>query len=125
MLLIALASIAYQRNEIWTTKLSLWTDVARKTPNKSRVRNSMGNCYALLGRHFEAITEYEIALKLDPQNTEVYYNLGVNYEIVGILNRAFYYYDAFCSLAPADHQEAVMRACERAGHFKRTVHAVP
>jgi len=117
---MALLFFAYQRNGIWTSKLSLWTDVVRKTPNKSRVHNSMGNSYALLGRYFEAIREYELALKLDPGNIEVYYNLAANYENVGIMNRALYYYDIFCSKAPADYPEATMQACDRARHIRHT-----
>ncbi len=118
LITVILTGLAYTRNDVWTSKLSLWTDVAEKTPAKSRVRNSLGNCYVLLGKYFEAIQEYEIALALDQKNMEVYYNLAASYEIVGINNRALYYYDAFCSLAPPDYPDATANACNNAERLR-------
>ena len=57
--IVLLGLAAFQRNGVWVTKLSLWTDVARKTPAKSRVHNSLGNCYMLLGDSFHAVEEYK------------------------------------------------------------------
>ena len=118
---IILAGLAYQRNDVWTSKLRLWTDVAAKTPAKSRVRNSLGNCYTLLGKHFDAIREYEAALALDRGNAEVYFNLAAAYEMVGIDNRAIYYYDIFCSLAPPDYPDATTKACMQTERLKKVM----
>ncbi len=114
VVLVALCTIlAFQRNSIWVTKLSLWTDVAKKTPGKSRVHNSLGNCYSLAGKPFQAIEEYKRAIALDNNNIEAYYNLAANLEKVGILNQAIYYYDFFCRANPPDYAEAARNACER------------
>lgn len=120
-LTVILTGLAHQRNEVWTSKLSLWTDVAAKTPAKSRVRNSLGNCYALLGKYFEAIQEYEKALALDQKNMEVYYNLAASYEIVGIHSRAIFYYDVFCALAPPDYPDATTNACNNAERLRNVI----
>lgn len=119
-LLITLCTIlAFQRNSVWVTKLSLWTDVAEKTPGKSRVHNSLGNCYMLLDEPFKAIAEYKIAISLDKNNIEAYYNLATNLEKVGILNQAIYYYDFFCRANPPDYAEAARNACERVMSLSR------
>ena len=93
--LITLSAATFQRNKVWGTKLSLWEDAARKSPMKSRVHNNLGNCYMLLGRHFNAIEEYRKAIALDENNIEAYYNLAVNLDNAGLLNQAIFYYDIF------------------------------
>lgn len=108
-----LATCAFQRNTVWHTYLSLWEDTVRKTPLKSRVRNSLGNTYMLLGRYPDAVREYRAAIFLDQQNYESYYNLATMLEKLGLEPEAGYYYGLFCKMAPHDYPEAVKAACER------------
>jgi tetratricopeptide (TPR) repeat protein len=112
-LIVLLAGAAHVRNRVWSTKLSLWSDAARKSPMKSRSHNNLGNCYMLLERPFEAIEQYRIAVALDSRNIEAYYNLAMNLESVGILNQAVYYYRIFCSSAPPTYREQQLQACEQ------------
>src|SRR5574337_659615 len=118
-LLVLLCVATLLRNDVWDTKLSLWHDVARKSPLKSRAHNNLGNCYALLGRLFDAIEQYKIAVALDKTNIEAYYNLGMYLENVGILSEAVYYYDVFCKAAPPDYAGQKMRSCERVETLSR------
>jgi tetratricopeptide (TPR) repeat protein len=112
-LIILLAAASLQRNVVWNTKLSLWTDAAAKSFRKSRSHNNLGNCYMLLQKPFSAIEEYKIAVSLDPKNIEAYYNLALNFENVGILNQALYYYTVFCKSAPPGYRDQVQFSCER------------
>jgi tetratricopeptide (TPR) repeat protein len=121
VLIVLLGILSFERNFIWDTKLSLWTDVAAKSPLKSRAHNNLGNCYALLGRLFEAIEEYKIALSLNKKNIEAYYNLGMYLEEVGILNQAVYYYDIFCKAAPPLYAEQKLTSCRRAEELSRKI----
>jgi len=121
LVLVLLAGASYQRNRVWHTLLSLWEDAASKSPLKSRVHNNLGNCYVLVGKHFKAIEAYERAVALDRNNVEAYYNLGVNFENVGILNRAVYYYDRFCKTAPSTYREQQEQACKRVSALTRNV----
>ena len=113
VVIILLAVAVHQRNLVWDTKLSLWTDVAQKSPKKARAHNNLGNCYMLLDHPFKAIEEYKITLSLDPNNVETYYNLGLNLENVGIINQAVYYYDIFCKGAPPAYADQKRQSCER------------
>jgi len=117
--IILLTSTAFQRNGIWVTKLSLWTDVALKTPGKSRVHNSLGNCYVLEGDYFRAVEEYKKSLALDRGNIEAYYNIAFNLEHIGLLQEALYYYGIFCRTAPSDYREAAKKACDRVNQLTR------
>lgn len=116
-LVLLLAAATYQRNFVWDTKLSLWSDAAAKSPQKSRPHNNLGNCYMLLNLPFKAIEEYKTAVALDPGNIEAYYNLALNFENVGILNQAAYYYDIFCKSAPGDYRLQQQSACKSAAEL--------
>ena len=112
-IVVLLAAGAFTRNAIWVTRMSLWTDVAGKTPGKSRVRNSLGNCYMLDNRPFEAIAEYGEAIRLDRNNLEAYYNLATNLDNVGLPDRALPYYVFFCKNGLSSYEEAAKKACAR------------
>lgn len=117
--LVLLTFMTVSRNAVWSTKLSLWSDAARKSPMKSRSHNNLGNCYMLLQEPFNAIEEYQTAVKLDPRNIEAYYNLALNFENVGILNQAVYYYQIFCKSAPPLYSDQQQSSCRRAGELMR------
>ena len=117
--IVLLAVMAFERNFVWDTKLSLWSDAARKSPNKSRVHNNLGNCYMLLGRPFPAIEEYRRAVALNARNVEAYYNLAMNLEEVGLLGQARYYYDIFCRTAPPRYHQQKVSSCESAAAILR------
>ena len=116
---LLLAFAAHQRNSVWVTKLSLWTDVASKTPAKSRVHNSLGNCHMLRGDSFRAVQEYVIAIALDKANYEAYYNMAINLEKIGLGREALGYYAFFCKAAPHAYPAATKTACERVAGLTR------
>lgn len=113
LILIVLVAISVQRNSAWHSLLSLWEDCARKSPDKSRTRNNLGNCNLLLNRYFPAIEEYQKAVQLDPQNLEAHYNLATTLDTVGLASQAMRPYDIFCRQAPPSYAEQRARACQR------------
>ncbi len=125
VLIVCLGATSFERNFVWDTKLSLWSDVASKSRLKSRAHNNLGNCYALLNRTFDAIGEYKIAVSLDRNNIEAYYNLGMFLEDVGILNQAVYYYNIFCKTAPRGYAEQTRKSCERVDALSRRLQSRP
>ena len=120
LVVVLFTGMSYKRNRTWNTLLTLWQDAAAKSPGKSRVHNNLGNCYIMAGMHFKGIEEYQRAVALDPDNIEVYYNLGFNFENVGIMNQAVYYYDRFCKTAPSSYREQQERACKRVAELTRS-----
>lgn len=117
-IVLVLTGATVQRNAVWQTLLSLWQDCAVKSPDKSRTHNNLGNCYMLLGRHFEAVREYKRAIELDPGNLEAYYNIAINLDSVGLGERAVAYYEYFCRYGHKGYTEARKDACGRAGELK-------
>jgi len=73
----AVLSVAtFERNAVWADDLSLWSDAAAKSPDKSRPHNNLGTALEERGRTSEAEERFLTALRLDPENAEASYNLG-------------------------------------------------
>lgn len=52
---------------------------SKTSPIRARLHNSKAVTYDMLGKHEEAIVEYEKAIKLDPTNDSFYNNKGFSY----------------------------------------------
>lgn len=76
---LPLSAAAYKRNLVWQDEVSMWSDVAGKSPGKARAHNNLGHAYFTAGRVDEAIGEFGAALKISPLNAEAHYNLGNAY----------------------------------------------
>ena len=111
LLFLVLATV--QRNAVWHTLLTMWTDCAAKSSQKSRTHNNLGNCYLLLGKHFPAIAEYQKAVGLDNTNMQAQYNLATQLDNVGLSSLAARHYEVFCRFAPPTFPEQKKAACRR------------
>jgi tetratricopeptide (TPR) repeat protein len=69
----------YERNQVWSTELTLWEDCARKSPKKARTRNNLGMAQARAKQYDDAIETLEIAITLDRNYPNSYTNLGTTY----------------------------------------------
>jgi hypothetical protein len=87
-LVVLLVLLTFQRNQVWRTPLSLWSDAARKSPGKARVHVNLGVAYHGLHRLDEAIREYCRALELDPATGLARDNLEIALEDAGRLDEA-------------------------------------
>jgi len=79
IIVISFAGTTYARNEVWQDEVSLWQDVVKKSPEKSRPHNDLGYLYLNRGLTDHAIEQFQIALKLNPRNADAHNNLGVAY----------------------------------------------
>ncbi len=75
--------MAYTRNRVWRDEITLWSDVAAKSPNKARSFSNLGTAYAYRGRYQEAIDACKQAIRIKPDIAETYNNLGVAYTGMG------------------------------------------
>lgn len=113
LVIVVLTAASFHRNSAWHSLLALWEDCARKSPEKSRTHNNLGNCNLLLKRYFPAIAEYQKAVQLDPLNLEAQYNLAMTLDTVGLVSQAMRPYDVFCSHAPTAFADQRAAACQR------------
>jgi protein O-mannosyl-transferase len=102
----------YQRNQVWQSKITLWQDVAVKSPGKVRPFNNLGAALNEDGRFPEAISVLSRAIEIKPDHPEAWYNLGRTYILTGQYSKAIPllekairlkpdYVDAFINLAAA------------------------
>ncbi len=76
MIIVFLAVGTINRNRVWQTPGSLWSDVISKAPNNARALNNLGIVYKELKFYGTANDLFERALKADKNYSAVYYNLG-------------------------------------------------
>lgn len=90
LVIVVFAVSAFARNAVWRDPVSLWQDTVAKSPNKARPHTNLGVSYKEIGKLDKAQTEFELALKVDPdfEPEKAYYNLGVNYLRLGDTDRA-------------------------------------
>lgn len=73
------AALAYKRNIIWQNGVSLWDDTISKSPRKARPYNERGFIHLLKGDYDRAVSDFTLALKIDPSYINAYHNRGITY----------------------------------------------
>ena len=86
---------------------NLETKIAKIKDRKERVEKliELGKFYFLNEKYDEAIRKFKEAVKIDKNNTEIYYNLGIVYESKNLPDEASQMYTKALELNP-DHQLA-------------------
>lgn len=70
LLCAALALGLHARARVWSSRLSLWTDVVQKSPGKGRAHMNRGHALEQAGRLEEALADYRRALDLSASPSE-------------------------------------------------------
>ncbi|MBC2695978.1 MAG: tetratricopeptide repeat protein [Desulfobacteraceae bacterium] len=101
-LVLLFGTVAYQRNFVWKTEETLWSDAVIKSTNKDRPHVNIGNSYFKKGLLDQAMVEYKMAVKINPVHpyAKTYYNLGVVYEKKGMFNDATDAYQQALTIKP-------------------------
>ncbi|MFC6096438.1 tetratricopeptide repeat protein [Flavobacterium qiangtangense] len=89
--LIILLANAYgvrERNKVWKDDLSLWGDVAEKSPNNGRGLMNYGLALMARGDYGNAASNFNRAAVLNPDYSSVYINLGVLKNATGDISGA-------------------------------------
>jgi protein O-mannosyl-transferase len=75
-LLLVCAVLTWQRNAVWQSETSLWTDAAAKAPSMPRVHVQLGHALRQEGRNEAAHAAFSRALALDPEHRAARTNLA-------------------------------------------------
>jgi tetratricopeptide (TPR) repeat protein len=76
MVVLVLLFWTYQRNGIWVSPISLWSDCVAKSPDKARVHSNLGVALKRAGRLPAAESHFLETIRLDRNFFEAYNNLG-------------------------------------------------
>ncbi|MHB8481337.1 MAG: tetratricopeptide repeat protein [Nitrospiria bacterium] len=100
ILISVLLFMTHERNKVWRSSVSLWSDTALKAPNKSRVINNLGKAYLEEEQWERAKSKFAEAIRLNPKNQEALNNLGNAYQRDGNYAAAIKYYQDVLELNP-------------------------
>ena len=71
------ADAAYE-NEAWEDVIELYSKLTKEVPDDVRYWYRIGNAYAHLNQTKSAISTYQIALTISPNNSMVLHNMGIS-----------------------------------------------
>lgn len=79
IIIIVFAVMTHFRNRIWRSELSLWQDVVKKSPNKSRPNQNLGKKLIDHGKYDLAISFLNKAIEADDKDHKSFMDRGVAY----------------------------------------------
>ena len=83
LLIFLLMTGTYWRNRVWSSGVELWADCVKKSPNKDRPHNNLGDAYTREGKHQEAVAQLTEALRINRNYADARNNLGMVYTYQG------------------------------------------
>lgn len=111
IIVLCLGATTYRRNLVWSTGVSLWSDVVKKSPGKARPHNNLGLAYCWDRTYFRAAFHLRQALRFKPEWINPRYNLGIAYQGARLYDRAIAQYEKILQKPLHPHS----------GHGSRTV----
>ena len=124
----------YERNMIWSNAVTLWGDTVRKSPQKVRPHNNLGNALKSQGKIEEAIVHFNQALQINPAYAKAYNNLGTALAAQGKTEEAIKHFGIALSIDPGNAEAhsnigvalAAQGKIEKAiAHFKAALNLKP
>jgi Flp pilus assembly protein TadD len=97
---IALGLLTARRNVDYRSEVALYRDTALKRPGNGFARYNHGKALAEIGRHADALPEYEAALALMAQAPGIHYNLANSLVALGRKEEAVGRYEAALRAEP-------------------------
>lgn len=102
---VALLGLTAQRNRVYHSEVSIWTDTLAKRPDNVFARENLGGLLFHDGHPQEAIAQYVAALQAKPDYAEAQNNWGMVLASLGQTDEAITHYEAAVRLHP-DYGEA-------------------
>ena len=96
----ALGARTIDRNRDYRSMVAMCTDVAKKSPKKSRAHANLGIALAGENQHEEALVAYDRAIALDANNVRALYNRAIAMGALGRLDEAVEAYRDVLAIAP-------------------------
>ena len=90
-----------QRDRVYRSAVSLWSDTVGKCPGNTRAYNELANAFDAAGRNAEALANYDKALQLKPDYARAWYNKGELMLRTGHVAAALELFDQALRINPA------------------------
>jgi tetratricopeptide (TPR) repeat protein len=93
---------SYERNAVYSDRITFWQDCVSKSPGKARPYNNLGVALADRGYHHEAIKKYRKALQIDPLYQDPVGNIGLSLAEQGKMDESITYFLKALEINPKD-----------------------
>jgi tetratricopeptide (TPR) repeat protein len=103
IIVCTLFGATHNRNRIWNSRLAMWEDAVMKSPRSARAWHNLGNCYLLKKDYRKALEAQLKAWDLAAPAIELYYDIGLSLENLGMKSLAKDFFIPFVKYAPADY----------------------
>lgn len=111
LMILCFSVMAHQRNAVWKTDVTLWSDAIEKSPLKARPYINRGYAYARIQRWNQAIQDFQKVNELFPnQHATAYYNLGLIYWTLDKKGLSFEQYTKAIQVDPKNPEYHYARA---------------
>jgi len=100
LLVLSYGSASYARNTVWQSGISMWEDVVAKSPMKARGHCNLGLYYTDVKFFSKALEQYEIALRLVPDDYMYINNIGAAYKKMDLVDDALELYRRALKINP-------------------------
>lgn len=97
---VLLIAASHVRNDVWSSEISLWSDVVMKSPNNARAHHNLGVAYAKQGYNDLAINHYALAAEGSDDFANPRINLGNEFYHQGNLDLALKNYGDALRIEP-------------------------
>ena len=100
---VLFALLSFNRNSVWATEYTFWSDAAAKSPYSARVHANLGRALIDERRYQDAVVELNRSLEIDPffdQSYNVYNNIGTCYVKMGLMQEALDQFDRATKVYP-------------------------
>jgi tetratricopeptide (TPR) repeat protein len=100
LIILCFASLTVQRNQVYRSRLSVYSDTARKSPDKDRSNYALGNEYFEQFQFDQALPYLKKSLKINPENIQAYLSLGDSYRLMDRPLEAIALYNRYLETHP-------------------------
>jgi Tfp pilus assembly protein PilF len=94
----------YERNTVYSNRITLWQDCVNKSPGKARPYNNLGVALADYGYHDEAIKNYLRALQINPSYQDAIANIGLSLAEQGKIEESIIQFLKALEINPKDYK---------------------
>jgi len=124
-LVLVYGILSFSQNFTWGSPVIFYERILKFSPNSFLGRNNLGVQYEMNGQYFDAISQYQDAVKLKPARIEPHANLASIYTKMGKFDRAEKEYTIIQKLTPynksGELQNNIAGLYERQGDFNQAL----
>jgi tetratricopeptide (TPR) repeat protein len=102
VVILAFGLATVERNRVWKSDLTLWSDAVRRSPRAGAARSYLGWALFSGGEVDRAIEQYRVAIALNPNLPDAHHNLAVALASKGLHEAALPSYLEAIRLKPKD-----------------------